>query len=53
MIIQAYASTTDEDEGVDEFYGGVQSEINRTRKQDVLFVVIGWNAKIGNSKEEK
>lgn len=39
MIVQACASTTDEEEGVDKFYGEVQSEINRTWKQDVLFVV--------------
>lgn len=38
--IQDYAATTDaEEEDVDVFYGQVQSEINRSWKQDVLLVV--------------
>lgn len=48
-----YAPTTDaEEEQADEFYDHIQFEFDKTCKQNVLLVVVDWNAKIGNINEE-
>ena len=47
-IIQAYAPTTDYDDGdIEDFYDQLQEVIDQTPKKDILVVHGDWNAKIG------
>ena len=47
-IIQAYAPTTDYDNGdIEDFYDQLQEVIDQTPKKDILVVQGDWNAKIG------
>ena len=47
-IIQAYAPTTDYDDGdIEDFYDQLQEVIDQAPKKDILIVQGDWNAKIG------
>ena len=48
-VIQVYAATTDAEEAeVDWFYEDPQDLLELTAKKDVLFIIGGWNAKVGS-----
>lgn len=49
LVIQVYASAIDtDDDKTNEFEGQIQSEIDRTQKQDMLLPFGDCNAKVGN-----
>ena len=51
-IIQVYAPTSAAtEEEIEQFYGRLEDEIERTPKSDVLYVVGDFNAKVGCKKE--
>ena len=50
-VIQAYASTSNTEESeVEWFYEDLQDLLELTPKKDVLFIIGGWNAKVGNQE---
>ena len=50
-VIQAYALTSNAEEAeVEWFYEDLQDLLELTPKEDVLFIIRDWNAKVG-SKE--
>ena len=50
-VIQAYASTSNAEETeVERFYEDLQDLLELTPKKDVLFIVGGWNAKVGSQE---
>ena len=50
-VIQVYASTTNADEAeVERFYDDLQDLLELTLKNDVLFIMGDWNAKIGSQE---
>ena len=51
MVIQAYAPTSNAEEAeVEQFYEDLQDLLELTPKQDVLFIIGDWNAKVGSQK---
>ena len=51
MVIQAYAKTSNaEDAEVERFYEDLQDLLELTPKKDVLFIIGGWNAKVGSQE---
>ena len=47
-VIQVYAPTSNAEEAaVEWFYEDIQGFLELTPKKDVLFIVGGWNAKVG------
>ena len=52
-VIQCYAPTKDaEDEVKDASYNALQSQINKPPQHDVLLVIGGQNAKVGNDNSQ-
>ena len=50
-VIQVYALTSNAEEAeVEWFYEDLQDLLELTPKKDVLFIIGGWNAKIGSQK---
>ena len=51
QVIQVYAliSNTEEPE-VEQFYEDLQDLLELTPKEDVLFIIGDWNAKVGNQE---
>ena len=50
-VIQAYAPTSNAEEAeVERFYEGLQDLLELTPKQDVLFIIGDWNAKVGSQE---
>ena len=48
-LIQVYAPTSNAEEGeVEQFYEDLQDLLELTPKKDVLFIIGGWNAKVGS-----
>ena len=48
-VIQAYVPTTNAEEAeVEWFYEDLQDLLELTPKKDVLFIIGGWNAKVGS-----
>ena len=48
-VIQAYAPTSNTEEAeVEWFYEDLQDLLELTLKKDVLFIMRGWNAKVGS-----
>ena len=46
-VIQVYASTTDTEEAqAERFYDDLQDLLELTPKNDVLFIIGDWNAKV-------
>ena len=50
-VIQVYASTSNAKEAeVEWFYKDLQDLLELTPKKDVLFIIGGWNAKVGSQE---
>ena len=50
-VIQVYAPTSNAEETkVERFYEDLQELLELTPKQDVFFIIGGWNAKVGSQK---
>ena len=50
-VIQVYAPTSNAEEAeVEQFYGDIQDLLELTPKEDVLFIIGIWNAKVGNKR---
>ena len=50
-VIQAYAPTSNAEEAaVEQFYEDLQDLLELTPKKDVLFIIGGWNAKVGSQE---
>ena len=50
-VIQVYAPTSNAEEAeVEWFYEDVQDLLELTPKQDVLFIIGDWNAKVGSQE---
>ena len=51
MVIQAYAPASNAKEAkVEWFYEDIQDLLELTPKQDVLFIIGDWNAKVGSQE---
>ena len=51
MLIQIYASTSDTDEEIEDFYGKLQTTVNSIPSGDMLIMMGGWNAKISKKED--
>ena len=50
-VIQVYAPTSNTEEAeVEWFYENLQDFLELTPKQDVLFIIEDWNAKVGSQE---
>ena len=50
-VIQVYAPTNNAEEAeVEQFYEDLQDLLELTPKKDVLFIIGGWNAKVGSQE---
>ena len=50
-VIQVYAPTSNTEEAeVEQFNEDLQNLLELTRKKDVLFIIGGWNAKVGSQE---
>ena len=50
-VIQVYALTSNAEEAeVEQFYEDLQDILALTPKKDVLFIIWGWNAKVGSQE---
>ena len=50
-VIQVYAPTSNAEEAeVEQFYEDLQDLLELTSKKDVLFIIGGWNAKLGSQQ---
>ena len=50
-VIQVYATTSNAEETeVERFYEDLQDLLELTPKKDVLFIIGGWNAKVGSQE---
>ena len=50
-VIQVYASTSNAEETeVERFYEDLQDLSELTLKNDVLFIIVDWNAKVGSQE---
>ena len=51
IAIQAYAPTSNTEEAeVEQFYEDLQDLLELTPPKDVLFIIGGWNAKVGSQE---
>ena len=51
MIIQVYAPTSNAEEAeVEQFYEDLQELLELTIKEDVIFIIGDWNAKVGSQE---
>ena len=51
IVIQVYAPTSNAKEAeVERFYEDLQDLVELTPKKDVLFIIGGWNAKVGSQE---
>ena len=50
-VIQVYAPTSNAEEAeVEQFYEDLQDLLELTPRKDVLFIIGGWNAKVGSQE---
>ena len=49
-VIQVYAPTSNAEVEVERFYEDLQNLLELTPKKDILFIVGGWNAKVGSQE---
>ena len=49
IVIQVYALISN-DEEAEEFYEDLQDLLELTPQKDVLFIIGGWNAKVGSQE---
>ena len=53
-VIQVYAPTSNAEESeVEQFYEDLQDLLDLTPKKDALFIIGGWNAKVGSQETGK
>ena len=53
-VIQAYAPTSNAEEAeVEQFYEALQDLLELIPQKDVLFIIGGWNAKVGSQETPK
>ena len=51
MVIQVYALTSNAEEAeVEQFCEDLQDLLELTPKEDVLFIILDWNAKVGSQE---
>ena len=51
IAIQVYAPTSNAEEAEDEqFYEDLQDLLELTPQKDILFIIGGWNAKVGSQE---
>ena len=51
MVIQAYGPNSSAEKAeVEQFYEDLQDLLELTPKKDVLFIIGGWNAKVGSQE---
>ena len=51
MVVQVYAPTSNAEEAeVERFYEDLQDLLELTPKNDVLFIIGDWNAKVGSQE---
>ena len=51
MVIQVYAPTSNAEEAeVEQIYEDLQDLLELTLKEDVLFIIGNWNAKVGSQE---
>ena len=51
MVLQVYALTSNAEEAeVEQFYEDLQDFLELTPPKDVLFIIGGWNAKVGSQE---
>ena len=51
MVMQTYALTSNAEEAeVEQFYEDLQDLLELTPKEDVLFIIGDWNAKVGSQE---
>ena len=51
MEIQVYAQTSNAEEAkTEQFYEDLQDLLELTPRKDVLFIIGGWNAKVGSQE---
>ena len=51
MVIQIYAPTSNAEKAeVERFYEDLKDLLELTPKKDVLFIIGGWNAKVGSQE---
>ena len=49
MVIQVYALTSNSEEAeVEQFYEDLQDLLELSPKENVLFIIGNWNAKVGS-----
>ena len=48
-VIQVYVPTNNAEEA-EQFYEDLQDLLELTHKEDVLFIILHWNAKVGSQK---
>ena len=50
-VIQVYAPTSNAEEAeIEQFYEDLQDLLELTTKKDILFIIGGWNAKVGSQE---
>ena len=50
-VIQVYAPTSNTEEAeVEQFYEDIQDLLKLTPKNDILFIIRDWNAKVGSQE---
>ena len=50
-VIQAYAQTSNAEEAeVEQFYEDLKDVLELTPKNDILFIIGDWNAKVGSQE---
>ena len=53
-VIQIYVLTSYAKEAeVEQFYEDLQDLLELTRKKDVIFIIMDWNAKVGIKKQQE
>ena len=51
QVIQVYASTTNAEAEIEQFYENLQDLLELTpKKKDVLFIIGDWNAQVGSQE---
>ena len=51
QVIQVYASTTNAEAEIEQFYENLQDLLELTpKKKDVLFIIGDWNANVGSQE---
>ena len=54
MVIHVYAPISNAEEAeVEQFYEDLQDLLELTRKKDVIFIIMDWNAKVGIKKQQE